>query len=71
MGERGPDVRRGGGGGGARERHRNDFFPITFIVHNQKSNGGGNGGLMFEWGMAPQSPIVTPLVSHKMSCVDI
>ena len=38
-----------GGGGGARgggaiERHRNDFFPITFIVHNQKSNRGGGVG---------------------------
>ena len=37
----------GGGGGaephlgeGARGRHRNYIFPITFIVHNQKSNGG-------------------------------
>ena len=41
----------GGGGGGARGadihlgegprgRHRNDFSPIAFIVHNQKSNGG-------------------------------
>ena len=27
----------GEGGGGASGRHRNDFFPITFIVHNQKS----------------------------------
>ena len=33
-----------GVGGGARGRHRNDFFPITFIVHNQKSNGGPMGG---------------------------
>ena len=33
-------------GGGPRGRHRNDFFPITFIVHNQKSNGGGGG----QWG---------------------
>ena len=31
------------------------FFPLTFIVHNQKSKGGGGGG------MAPRSPIVTPL----------
>ena len=30
--------------GGRGEGHRNDFFPITFIGHNQKSNGGrGNG----------------------------
>ena len=53
-------------GGGARGRHRNDFSPTTFIVHNQKSNGGGgvameaqdvNGG-----GHSPQAPpIVTPL----------
>ena len=37
-----------GGGGGARGRHRNDFFPIIFIVHNQKSkfNGGPMGGGM-------------------------
>ena len=43
------------------------FFPITFIVHNQKSNGGGWGG--GQWGhgvngaggMASQPPIVTPL----------
>ena len=57
-----------GGGGGARERHRNDFFPITYIVHNQKSNGGPMG-----WGgHGPQAthththththtPLVTPL----------
>ena len=32
------------GGGGARERHRNDSFPITFIVHNQKSKGRANVG---------------------------
>ena len=49
-----------GGRGGSRGRHRNDFFPITFIVHNQKSNGGGgkwgahgaNGG---GGGMGPQA----------------
>ena len=29
-----------GGGGGPRGRYRNVFFPITFIVHNQKSNEG-------------------------------
>ena len=40
----------GGGGwgwGGGRilsGGHRNDFFPLTFIVHNQKSNGGQWGG---------------------------
>ena len=39
---------KGGGGadlhlGGPKGRHRNDFFPITFILHNQKSNGGGGG----------------------------
>ena len=46
------------GGGGARGRHRNDFFPITFIVHNQKSNGGGQMG---------RGDIVTPLfLSWKM-----
>ena len=33
------------GGGGTRGRHRNDFSPITFIVHNQKSNGGGGHGV--------------------------
>ena len=38
--------RGGGGARGARGRHRNDFLPITFIVHNQKSNGGGGG----QWG---------------------
>ena len=35
-------------GGGARGRHRNDFFPIIFLVDNQKSNGepkGGGGGV--------------------------
>ena len=29
------------------------IFPITFIVHNQKSNGGGGGqaeGVWCEWG---------------------
>ena len=37
-------------GGGVCERgwHRNDFFSITFIVHNQKSNGGG-GEAWCEW----------------------
>ena len=29
--------------------HRNDFFAITFIVHNEKSNGGGGGGAWCEW----------------------
>ena len=32
-----PDICRGGGGG---LENGNYFFPITFIVHNQKSNWG-------------------------------
>ena len=36
----GPYLHLGGGGGVTRGPHHNDFFPITFIVHNQKSNGG-------------------------------
>ena len=56
-----------GGGGGAQKDNRNDFFPITFIVYNHKSNGGGGrGGPWCEWGGAmPLSPppIVTPLKS--------
>ena len=40
-----------GRGGGARGRHRNNFCsPITFIVHNQKSNGGQWGAPWFEMG---------------------
>ena len=36
------------------------FFPITFIVHNEKSNGGTNG--VIRGSLAPaQAPIVTPL----------
>ena len=31
----GPDLRLRGGGG-LRGRHRNEFFLITFIVHNEK-----------------------------------
>ena len=61
----------GGGGakrtassGGPRGRHRNDFSPITFIVHNQKSNGGANGGLHGVNGRPwpPRTPLITPLV---------
>ena len=62
----------GGGGGGARGRHRNDFFPITFIVHNQKSNGGANGRARGanEGGMAPRFPLpgVTPLPVRLEGC---
>ena len=39
---------KGGGDirlGRSRGRHRNDFFPITFIVHNQKSNEGAMVGV--------------------------
>ena len=31
---------------GPRGWHRNDLFPITFIMHNQKSNGGPVGRAM-------------------------
>ena len=54
-------------GGGARGRHRNDFFLITFIVHNQKYNGGGvNGGdhSVNGRGMVLRPPIVTPLMKQ-------
>ena len=44
------------GGGGPREQC---FFPITFIVHNQKSNVGGGGGERGNDGAWP--PIITPL----------
>ena len=38
------------GGGGASGRYRNEFFPITFIEHNQKSNGGRQWGGMVRMG---------------------
>ena len=37
-----------GGWGRPKGRHHNDCFPITFIVHNQKSN--GEGGAWCDWG---------------------
>ena len=42
----GPDFRLGGRGGGVARGHiAMIVFPITFIVHNKKSNsGGGEGG---------------------------
>ena len=56
----GPDLRlRGGGGWVDRGLHRNYFFPITFIVHNHMSIGGGAMGV--GWGWARPPPIVTPL----------
>ena len=53
--------------GRPRGLHRNDFFYITFIVHNQKSNGGPMGGPWGEWirhapPPPPRPPIVTPLI---------
>ena len=45
-------------GGGPIGRHRNDFFPIPFTVHNQKSNGGRRA-----WPPRP-TPIVTPLITE-------
>ena len=55
----------GGGGGGLEDGIAMSFVPITFVVHNQKSNGGGGG----QWaahgvngGMPPKAPHVTPLV---------
>ena len=57
----------GAGGGGARGWHRNDFFPITFIVHNQKSNGGGGEGMV--WMEEPWSPQTThPWLLHCLGC---
>ena len=50
----GPDLRLGGGW--ARGRYCNDFFPITFIVHNQKSNGGGQLGAHDMNGVAMYPP---------------
>ena len=52
----------GGGGADLRLGSLEDgitmmFFPITFIVHNHKSNGGG-----FHVPLAPP-PIVTPLLN--------
>ena len=41
-----PDVRRGRRGGGGKRMASQWFFPITFIVHNQMSNGGPMGDLM-------------------------
>ena len=53
-GQRGePDLRLGGGG--QEDGIAMRFFPITFIVHNQKSNGGG-GGAWCEWGPNPPPP---------------
>ena len=38
---RGADLRRGGGGG-----QEDGIFPITFIMRNQKTNGGQWAGLL-------------------------
>ena len=60
-------------GRGARGRHHNDFFRITFIVHNQKSNGGvgvgvggrgGGGGAIRVHGV----DLVTPLIKRLIVC---
>ena len=59
-GARGQTFVWGGGGGVPRGRHRNDFFPITFIVHNQKSNEGDNAHGI-NGGGGGHAPIVTPL----------
>ena len=59
-GKRVPDLL---GVGGPRGQHCNDFFPITFIVHNQKSNLGANGGGGYGVNggtMAPQAPPPPP-----------
>ena len=50
----GPDLHLWGGGGGvARGLHRNYFFPITFIVHNHMSIGGGAMGVGWGWARPP------------------
>ena len=60
---------RAGGGGnlgqtGAQTfvqgRHRNDLFPITFIVHNQKSNRGASGLMVWMVPHAPHSYATNP-----------
>ena len=53
------------GGGGGRGLHRNDFSPITFIVHNQKSNRGLGHGV--NWGAMPRPPPPPPIVAaHRL-----
>ena len=54
----GPDLHLGEGG---RERHRNNLPPITFIVHNQKSNGVNGGG----GGHTPLGSPVTSLLTTR------
>ena len=57
-----------GGVGEARGRHRNAFYPITFIVHNQKSNWrGGGGGAAMVGPCTPPPPIVIPL--PRIACL--
>ena len=71
----------GGGGGWGKEgarplsegvgggQDRNNFFSITFIVHNQKSTGGANGGPMVRMGghglpLAPTPHPPTPVLTR-------